>query len=179
MENKINSGEYVIAYNEEDLELPAFENLVTLMELSKHSLYHVGFKMGEILTSLRNLLPEAKLGGAELEDLHAAYSHKLFNNRDLNIKMEVKNFVDGPTSEQYEVVFSDDVLHSNNLEEQKAILKNMLASSSGYVVFFDKPCPDLIGYAKFLGHNVSSNDDVTIITKVEKKPDVTTNTKNK
>lgn len=178
-ENRINAGEFVVAYNEEDLLLPNFSNLNTLVELSDVSFYHVGFKMGETLTSLRNLLPNAKLGGAELEDLYAAYSHKLFNNRDSNINMEVRNFLESTAGDKYEVVFSTELLNKYDIDNQKKLVNNMLASSTKYVAFLEDVSKELIGYIKFLGHEVNTTDNVTIVTKVEKKNETKPDTKDK
>jgi len=179
-ENRINSGEFVVAYNEEDLVLPSFANLNVLLELSDISFYHVGFKMGEVLTSLRNLLPNAKLGGAELEDLYAAYSHKLFNNRDSNINMEVRNFLESTAGDKYEVVFSTELLGKYGLDDQKRMVNNMLAASTKYVAFLEPTNADLCGYIEFLGHEVNNTTDgFIVVTKVEKKNDTKSNTKDK
>lgn len=169
LENRLNRGDFVVAYDEEELELLEFKKLATLLELSDNSFYHVGFKMGETLTSIKHLKPEAKVGGCEISDLYESYSNKILHNGKLGIKFEVRNFEEESADEQYEVVFSDGVLTNYNLDVQKKIVTNMLKSSSKYVVLNEKVCNNLIGYVKYLGHTVESNDEVTIIVKGIKK----------
>ena len=106
LENRLNRGELVVAYNLDELvDYDEFSTLGALLELSHDSFYHVGFKMGETLTSIKNLLPNARAGGCEVEDLYEAFSNKILQNKNLGIKFQTKNFTEEPADEQYEVVF--------------------------------------------------------------------------
>lgn len=171
MENRINRGELVVAYNEDELDLPAFSVLAALVGLEAASFYHVGYKMGEILTSLRHILPDSKLGGAELEELYAAYSHKIFNNKNSNINFQTINYLEDKTSDRYEVVFGNGILSNHSVTDQKRIVDNMLASSTKYVVLAEPVSQEIVDYISNKGHNVQTNDELTIVVKVEKKKD--------
>ena len=169
LENRLNRGELVVAYNLDELvEHDEFAKLNALLELSHDSFYHVGFKMGETLTSIKYLLPNCRVGGCEIEDLYTSYSNKVLQNKDLGIKFQTKNFTNEPTDEQYEVVFCDGILGNYGLDVQKRIVDNMLKSTTKYVVVMEKVTADLIGYIKYLGHTVENNDEMTVIVKVVK-----------
>lgn len=135
-QTRLENGENVVVNNEKELKNSDLSNLyAVLLKLKPTSIYEVGYRMGATLVSLRNLLPDTKLAGAEKEDLNSSYSQRLFKTWSKNISLEVRNFLDILIGMmKYEVVYTRDTLNNYSIDEQKKIIGNMSDIADKYII---------------------------------------------
>jgi 2-polyprenyl-3-methyl-5-hydroxy-6-metoxy-1,4-benzoquinol methylase len=111
--------------------------LQQIVDLNPSTICEVGFKVGDNLVSLNNLLPEAKIHGIEFDPVLIQYANVHNDIKNTEITVEAVYGIDSLNhKDKYDVVFCHDLIGDLNDNEKSTLLDKI--NDLGVVVFVEE-----------------------------------------